>query len=194
LEEGIGDMILVLNVCRERLHYYEFVKPVEDVLKSENIEFETFHYKQLNDRVLSRVDKVIICGTSLKDSRYLDDLDRFEDMFRYFDLHNKDVSFLGICAGFQILGKLYGGGLKKSEKEIGFFRENFSKDFFGLKGDVEVYHLHGNYVEFGEDWDVYSGKDFSQAVRHKHKKLSGVLFHPEVRNKEMILRWCCEKD
>ncbi len=180
-------MILIINVCRERLHYFEFVKPVEDILKGFGLEFESYHYKQLNDSILTRVDKMIICGTSLRDDEFLKDLDRFKDTFSYFDLHSKKVDVLGICAGFQILGLVFGGELKKNT-EIGFFREKFSEKFLGLSGEVEVYHLHNNYVEFGEEWERFSGVDFAQAV--KWKNFYGVLFHPEVRNKKMILEFC----
>jgi len=30
-------MILVIDVCAERLHFYEFVKPVLDIIKDEEV-------------------------------------------------------------------------------------------------------------------------------------------------------------
>ncbi len=173
-------MILVINVCRERLHFYEFVKPVLDVLREGDV--LSVHYSDLSAEDLEMCDKVIICGTSLKDGEYLDDLDRF-DWLKSFD---KPV--LGICAGFQILGLCFGGKLKKGKAEIGFFKEDFVEDFLGLKGEVEVYHLHGNHVDFPLKWRIYAGEYYAQAVNWKN--FHGVLFHPEVRNKDMILRFC----
>lgn len=173
-------MILLLNFCRERLHYYEFVRPVEDILEKGGFDFETFHYmEEIN---LSKFDKVIICGTSLRDCDYLENLDKFDWLK---DFRGK---VFGICAGMQVLGLLFGGELKK-KKEIGFFREKFDREFLGLSGEVEVYHLHGNYVEFGEEWEVFNSRSIAQAVKCKEKDFYGVLFHPEVRNKEMILRF-----
>jgi GMP synthase (glutamine-hydrolysing) len=173
-------MILVLNVCRERLHYFEFVKPIEDILKSEGFEFESFHYKELGEDILKRADKVIICGTSLIDNSFLEDIDSFSW------LKNFEGRVLGICAGFQILGLVFGGSLKK-EKEIGFFRETFVEEFLGLIDEVEVYHLHGNIVEFSSDWKIFNEGEIAHAVCRGN--FYGVLFHPEVRNKEMILRF-----
>jgi len=88
----------------------------------------------------------------------------------------------------QIIGMCYGGKLKK-KLEIGYFCEKFNKEFFGISGDVEVYHLHNNYIEFPDDFEVFSDGEIPQAVKHKTKEVYGVLFHPEVRHKEMIERF-----
>lgn len=183
-------MILVVNVCRERLHYYEFVKPVLDILK--DCDILVSHYLDLKQEDLAICDKVIICGTSLKDNGFLENMDKFSW------LKDFDKPVLGICAGFQILGLTFGGKAKK-KTEIGFFHEKFGSEFLGLKGEVEVYHLHNNYALFGDEFEVFSPRDDSgepagdevvQAVKSKGKDFYGVLFHPEVRNKEMILEFC----
>ena len=180
-------MILIINTCKERLHYFEFVKPVVDILEDKDILIS--HYSDLTPEDLEKCDRVIVCGTSLKDNGFLKDLSKFEWLKDF----KKPV--LGICAGFQILGLIFPprddsgepGGEMKKDLEIGFFREDFIEDFLGLRGSVEVYHLHNNYVDFPLDWRIYSGEKFSQAVNKG--SFYGVLFHPEVRNKEMILRF-----
>jgi len=171
-------MILVINVCKERLHYSEFVKPIVDILEDEEVLVS--HYEDLDTKDLERCDKVIICGTSLADNKFLKDIEKFSW------LKDFEKPVLGICAGFQIFGEVFGGKAGK-KMEVGFFREEFVEDFLGLNGEVEVYHLHNNYVDFPLDWRIYSGVEFSQAV--KWNNFYGVLFHPEVRNKEMILRF-----
>ncbi len=132
-------MILVINVCKEGFHYFEFVKPVEDVLRSKEIGFQTFHYKQLSEEMLEKATKVIICGTSLFDVEYLEDLYEFEWLKKF----KKPV--LGICAGMYIIGRVFGERVY-SNKEIGFFTGNFLKEFLGLKGKVEIYLLHNNNI------------------------------------------------
>jgi GMP synthase (glutamine-hydrolysing) len=176
--------ILVLNICQERLHGYEFVKPVEDVLRKGGVEFESFHYKQLDERILDRCSSMIICGTSLRDDGFVEDIDKFRWIFDNFE--GKPV--LGICAGSQIISLVFGGEIK-SKTEIGYFDEKFEKDFLGLGGKQEVWHLHNNYSEFSEDFEKFTGDEIPQAVKHRSKEIYGVLFHPEVRNKKMILEF-----
>ncbi len=170
-------MILVVNVCNERLHYYEFVKPIEDILKRNEIKFFTLRYKDLTDEDLNKATKIIICGTSLNDNQFMEDINRFLWMKEI----NKPI--LGICAGMQLIGMVFGGNAK-NKKEIGYYEEIFTNDFLGVNKNQQVYHLHNNYVEFTDEFQVFCKNDIVQAV--KHKNIYGVLFHPEVRQKKII--------
>ena len=38
-------MILIISVCQEKIHEFEFVRPIESVLKEKNLPFLTKHYK-----------------------------------------------------------------------------------------------------------------------------------------------------
>ena len=180
-------MILLINICKEKLHYFEFVKPIEDLLKKEKIGFFTRGYKETNLKDLDKADKIIICGTSLRDNEFIENMDRFK-WVRDF---NKPI--LGICGGLQIIGKIFKGIVRK-EPEIGFFHEKFHKEFLGLSGSKEVYHLHNYYIDFNEleEFTPYSvsDKEIVQAVKHNTKEIYGVLFHPEVRQKELISNFC----
>ena len=192
--------ILLINICKEKLHFYEFVKPVGKVLIKNKIKGFIRHYTCLNKKDLDKASRGIICGTSLRDNEFLDEIKRFNW------IRNFKKPLLGICGGMQLIGMVFGGKLDK-KSEVGYFYENFSKEFLGLKNKVEVYHLHNNYVNFNKlkdselndfennglnDFEVVSesrvGSDskINQAVKHKKRKIYGVLFHPEVRNKELI--------
>ena len=118
-------MILIINICKEKLHELEFVKPIEDILRKNKISFKTRHYNEINESETKKFNKIIISGTSLKDDQFLENLDKFQ----WIKSYNKPI--LGICGGMQILGLLYGGNLKK-KTELGFYFENF-KEFLGLK-------------------------------------------------------------
>jgi anthranilate/para-aminobenzoate synthase component II len=178
-------MILVINICKEKLHYYEFVKPILDILDSNKIKYFILGYKELKESDLEKCSKVIICGTSLYDNDFALHINKFKWIFNF------DKPILGICGGMQIIGLLFGGKLKKMS-EIGYYFEDFIKEFLGLSGKSEVYHLHNNYIDFSKllEFDVFCGKEVSQAVKHKEKEIYGVLFHPEVRQKGLIVNFC----
>jgi imidazoleglycerol phosphate synthase glutamine amidotransferase subunit HisH len=63
-----------------------------------------------------------------------------------------------------------------------------------LKEKEQVYHLHNYYADFSKikEFVIYSGNEIPQAVKHRSKKIYGVLFHPEVRQKSLILRFAEE--
>lgn len=159
-------MILLINICKERLHYYEFVKPIEDILKKNNFKFFTRHYKEISEKDLKKSDKIIICGTSLKDDEFLDKIGKFSWIKDY------EKPILGICGGSHILGLALGKKLKE-KTEIGLKRINLN--FLGINSEKKVYHLHK--LQVLED-------------AFQKNNLYAVLFHPEVRNKKMIVNFC----
>jgi len=175
-------MILLIKICKIPFHYFEFVKPIEDSLKKLNIEFLTIHYNDVNSEMLLKSDKVIISGTSLKDNSFLDDIERFYWIKEF----NKPV--LGICGGMHILGLIYNGKLMDVQ-EIGLGTIYFDEEFLGLNGKLEVYELHKLFVESSEFDVIAKSEKCSQVIKHKHRLLYGVLFHPEVRNKKLIERF-----
>lgn len=160
-------MILIVNICKEKLHYYEFVKPIEDILKEKGIKLFTRHYKKVSNSDLKKADKIIICGTSLKDNDFLENLKKFS----WIEDFKKPI--FGICGGAHLIGLVFGGKLKE-RKQIGLSRKKI-KNFLGLNGEKEVYHLHQFYV--------------LPEIYHK-EKIFATLFHPEVRNKEIIVNFC----
>ena len=169
-------MMLIVNICKEELHYYEFVKPVEDIVKHN---FFTKHYKELSQEDLEKADKIIICGTSLKDEDYLKDLESFNW------IKNFEKPVLGICGGAQIIGILFGSKLE-TQTEIGLINLNFKRSFLGLSGDNSVYELHNYYTQFGKNFEIFAKNTLPQAAIHKVKPFFCMLFHPEVRHKEAI--------
>jgi GMP synthase-like glutamine amidotransferase len=173
-------MILIISTCKEKLHEMEFVRPIEDILKEKGVKFFTRHYKDVKKGDLLNTDKIIICGTSLMDNEFINDI----NYFNFIKSFNKPI--LGICAGMQIISLVFGGKIKEKQ-EIGFYKENFVKEFFGLKGEQEVYHLHNNYISVPSCFGIYAESgSVAQAIKHKDKEIYGVLFHPEVRNHKLI--------
>lgn len=177
-----GNMIQLIQICNRKFHYFEFVKPIEDVLKINEIEFETIHYKNLTDEILKKANKIIISGTSLKDNEFLKDINDF----KWIKEFAKPI--LGICGGMHILGLVYNGELKK-QQEIGLTNISFKGEFLGLSGRKEVYELHNFYV-ITKTFDIIAeSKKCPQAIKHRKNPFYGVLFHPEVRNKQLLVNF-----
>jgi GMP synthase (glutamine-hydrolysing) len=183
-------MISIISTCKEKLHDLEFVEPVKEVVRKEGKKFFEVRYNKLTEKDIEKADKIIICGTSLKDNDFLKEIKRFSR------LKETNKPILGICAGMQIINLVYSENRfappshhhpQISKKtEIGFFKENFEKEFLELKGEQEVWHLHNNYINFNDNFESFCLNNIPQAVKHKEKDIYGVLFHPEVRNKDLI--------
>ena len=100
-------MILLLDLCYEKnsLSKYEFVNPVADTLRKAGTRFEILHFTEIDEDELGKYDKIILCGTALKDNTYADRIDMFSWLMRY------DGPVLGICAGMQVISAIYGGSI-----------------------------------------------------------------------------------
>ena len=99
-------MILVIdmNWKRNSLGFYEFVSPILAVVAKLD-ECTVKHYLDLTSQDLSGCDKVILSGTALKDNAFLAEPKNFQW------LKETDKSVLGICAGMEIIGMVFGARL-----------------------------------------------------------------------------------
>lgn len=176
-------MILIVKTNKETLHDLEFVRPIEQILINLKVNFMTKHYSKVEMKDLKIADKVIICGTSLKDNQFIKDIKKF------IWIKNFDKPLFGICAGMQIIGLIFNSKIKKKQ-EIGFYQESFKKEFLGINLKKEVYHLHNNYCTLPEEFIEFTSSKIPQAIKHKTKPIYGILSHPEVRNHEIIKNFC----
>ena len=170
-------MILIINLNKYKLHDLEFLKPLTGLIPNSRV----VHYKKLRAKDVVSAKKIIIAGTSLKDEDYLDSLEEF------FWIKNYNKPLLGICAGMQILGLVHGAKLKKSQ-EIGQTSIKITKKD-PLIGDIyKVYSLHQFSISLPKGFTTLAKSSKTLQVIKK-KNHYGLLFHPEVLNKEIVQKF-----
>ncbi len=113
------------------------------------------------------------------------------------EILKREIPYLGICLGSQLLAKACGAKVVKSPvKEVGWFTIDFKKEtqkdllFASLKGPFDVFHWH-------EDmWEIPPGGTLlatAQGCPHQAFKVGknayGIQFHVEVTGR-IIEDWC----
>jgi len=174
-------MILVVDVCSDKLSRFEFVKPVEEIVREAEMDFLTERFMSVTDSDVRRIEKTIICGTALKDFEYLNNIDKFEWIR---DTHKP---ILGICAGMQILARLFDGNLINSTR-IGRYKvKTLLRNSLSPEDEFYSYFLNSKAVELSEEFEVLGESgDLSCMMKHKRERFYGCLFHPEVLNPQII--------
>jgi len=176
-------MILVVDMSfkKDSLAFYEFVLPILSVIRKSQ-PFLVKHRSELSSKDIDGCERIVLSGTALKDNDFLGHV---ED-FGWITTCDKPV--LGICAGMEVIGLVFGsslqGCLEIGMKEIRLIKKNalFSSTF-------KAYELHSHSLQLSEEFDVLAkSENCVQAIKHKEKSIYGVLFHPEVRNREIIER------
>ena len=177
-------MILVvdMNWKRNSLAYNEFVLPIVSVVEPlEGCEVQ--HFLDIKTSELNSYSMIVLSGTTLKDHATLKQLDMFNWIKKY------DKPILGICAGMQTISLLYDAPLTDC-LQIGITEITTLKDNPLFQGDFKAYALHNYSVEPSSPFEVLAkSKKCIQAIKHKQKNIYGVLFHPEVRNQEILKKF-----
>ena len=172
-------MILIVDMNRgkDSLGYDEFVRPLSRLAE----DHEVRHYTEVGDP--EAFDRIILSGTPLKDNGYLGDTEEFSWV------RTCDKPILGICAGMQAIAQAHGGKLKRCQ-EIGMTDVETVKENPLFEGAFEAYELHNHAVNLTADFEALAkSKNCIQAIKHRTKPIYGVLFHPEVRNNDIIRRF-----
>lgn len=175
-------LIVDMNWKKNSLGYYEFVLPIVSVAeKLDNYKIK--HYKEIINNDLRQFDKIILSGTALQDITTLGEPEKFQW------LKETEKPVLGICAGMETIGMIFGANLVKC-LEIGMTQVTTVKENHLVAGEFKAYSLHGYCVEPSDVFEVWAKSNKCiQVIKHKTKAIYGSLFHPEVRNQELIKRF-----
>ena len=177
-------MILLIDLCyeKESLSRYEFVDPIKDCVRKAGSLYEVLHFSEVEGDGAEGYEKVILCGTALKDNVYAKHIESFSW------IRECEVPILGICAGMQVIGSIFGGAIVPQPK-IGLEQIEIITEtrLLGPSRTIEGYHLHNYGVTLPEGFMIVAGtKDRIEAFKHQEKPVYGILFHPEVRNRWII--------
>ncbi len=184
-------MILLVDLSdvKGSMHALEFVDPVKYVLDAIHVETEVIHFTGLSEKLdgngRNLPKSIILCGTALKDNHYQNEISAFECLKTFTG------PVLGICAGMHVIGMLWGGELVNFER-IGLhpFKLNTNNPVIHPENEQNAYHLHNYTVTISHGFH-FLAEDHGFPVAFKHDNMNhyGVLFHPEVRNRNIIERF-----
>ncbi len=171
-------MILLISTCKYRLSEEEFVRPIEDILKSEGYDYEVRrYYENFEPR-----KKAIICGTALRDFDYLNHTAKFRTLL--------DCDVLGICAGYQILAKLFSHELEEIRK-IGVYEVDVVEENPLMRSSFRAYFLHKLSLRKVRDplKPLATQQDEVCAFQIGRRNVYGLSFHPEVLNEDIVVEF-----
>ena len=177
-------MILVVDMGwkRDSLAFNEFVLPIVSVVERFE-ECDVKHFLDIEPSKLGSYSKIVLSGTALKDHATLKQADKF-DWIKTFK-----NPLLGICAGMQTIGLVFGVPLTPC-LQVGMIEIETLTDNPLFQGAFKAYGLHNFSVQPSSMFQTLAkSSKCLQAIKHKQKDIYGVLFHPEVRNQKIIERF-----
>lgn len=178
--------ILLADLCYEKnsLSQYEFVYPIRETVEKFGIPCKICHYTEIEKEDLESSDRVILCGTALKDNAYMEQIKAF------YWLKDLKKPILGICAGMQVICAFFGGSIVP-HPALGLNRIEItgSSPLLGEPREIEGYHLHNYAATLPLGFLGLAGRPgLPEAFKHRTLPFYGIMFHPEVRN-----RWILER-
>ncbi len=175
-------LIVDMNWKRDSLAFNEFVAPIVSVVQPLE-ECVVMHFLDVEQADLKIYSKIVLSGTALKDHATLKQVEKFN----WIKKHDKPI--LGICAGMQTIALVFDVNLTDC-LQVGMAEITTLKDNPLFKGNFSAYTLHNFSVEPTKAFETLAkSTKCIQAIKHKQKNIYGVLFHPEVRNPEILKRF-----
>jgi GMP synthase-like glutamine amidotransferase len=175
-------LIVDMNWKKDSLAFDEFVSPIVSIVRPLE-EFRVKHFLDIDPAELKGYSKIVLSGTALKDHATLKQVDKF----KWIKTCGKPV--LGICAGMQTISLLFDEPLVRC-LQIGMAEISTIEENPLFQGDFKAYALHNYSVKQSQTFEVLAeSTKCIQAIKHKQKNIFGLLFHPEVRNQEILKKF-----
>jgi GMP synthase-like glutamine amidotransferase len=172
-------LIVDMNWKRDSLAQYEFVLPIVSVVQPLE-ECRIKHFSEVAPKDLADCSRVVLSGTALKDHTTLKEPEKFSWIKTF------DKPLFGICAGMQTVGLVFDMKLTPC-LHVGMTEITVIKKNPLFESNFSAYTLHNYSVRPPKNFEVIAeSSKCIQAVKHKEKQIYGVLFHPEVRNFDIL--------
>lgn len=172
-------LIVDMNWKKDSLAQYESVMPLVAVIKKLD-KVIVKHYSELHSRDLVECNKIVLSGTTLKDTTALKETEKF------YWIKDVEKTVLGIGTGLNMIGVVFGLRLIPC-LEIGMIQITSIKDNPLFSSTFKAFSLHNFTVSPSEEFEVLAeSSQCIQAIKHKHKAIYGISFCPEVRNEEIL--------
>ena len=120
--------------------------------------------------------------------------------------YKKNIPLLGICLGMQIIGEVFGGTLKKTNKYIHHYNDKDSFHDIQIKNNTLMYQIYGKNVinvNSRHSFELIRPLKISvsaycnntiEAIENKDKTfLLGVQYHPESINDNTLFKYFINK-
>lgn len=178
-------ILLVNNAEKNRR---EFVEPIE-LLFHDKILFDSIEYSEIPKARLEDYSAII----SSASPRGNDIVETHARVYEW--VKTTDKPFLGICAGHQIIGRLFGAQIiRNKEQEIGDLPVSVDVEdpiFAGLGKTFLVRQGHNDSITIPEQFTLlaHSDKCKVQVMKHHEKPIYSCQFHAEVLNPKLILNF-----
>jgi GMP synthase (glutamine-hydrolysing) len=172
-------LLVDMNWKRDSLAYNEFVASIASVIEPLE-KCVVKHFLEVDPSEIGNYSHIVLSGNALKDHEAVKHVDRFNW------IKESDKPILGVCAGMQTTSLVFDVPLTPC-LQIGMTEIKTIKENPLFQGKFSAYALHNFSIQPSEVFDVLAeSSKCIQAIKHKHKKIYGVLFHPEVRNQEIL--------
>lgn len=177
--------ILIINSAEPKDR--NFVDPIQNAL-AETGTIQVKEYSKIpNGCDINAFDAVVISASPKGNNS------NFENRLKSFYWVKKThIPVLGICAGHQFIGVLFGGHLiQNKEMEDGILSVEIEKEdpiFEGYNNKFKVEQHHNDSITLPDNFELLasSAKCKVQAIRHKKRPIYSVQWHAEKSTPKII--------
>lgn len=179
--------ILIVNSAEKEIS--RFTVPIEDILKRRAIQCGVIQYSDLLKTDVDTYDGIVVSASPHGN----DIVEPHQKYYRW--VKSSAVPLFGICAGHQIIGRLFRANLiRGKEKEIGSHYVEIDRQdpvFRGYENRFLVEQAHNDSITLPDDFVLlaHSEKCRVQVMRHKSRPIYTTQFHAEISNEELILNF-----